>query len=288
MNTVTAQSFAKLNLFLDITGIMPNGYHYINNIIQSVSLSDTVTVSAEKSEQFSCEISCDLPEIPTDSRNTAYKAAKIFSEISGINAKIGISIAKRIPVMGGMGGSSVDASAVICALNHLLCTGYSSKKLCEIGEKVGADVGLCLLGGTVIYDGKYRKADIPGECWFVCVQPDFKCETAKAYSLYDSSDIPANNGFEDFCCKLEQGGILSVCKDIYNIFTLLHNDSRIDRIKRELIDQGAINAELTGSGSVVFGVFDSAVKANLACAKMSSAYNRVFVCRPVNDGVLLY
>ncbi|MCH5323711.1 MAG: 4-(cytidine 5'-diphospho)-2-C-methyl-D-erythritol kinase [Eubacterium sp.] len=288
MSTVTAQCFAKLNLFLDITGTMPNGYHYLNNITQSVSLSDTVTVSAEKSDKFSCAISCDVPDIPTDERNTAYKAAKAFTEAAGINAEIMVSVTKRIPVMGGMGGSSVDAAAVIYALNHLLGTKYSSDRLCEIGDKVGADVGLCLLGGTVISGKEYRKLETENDCCFVCVQPDFKCSTAEAYSLYDKSPLPANEKFSEFAERLEQGGIQSVYNDIYNIFTLLHNDERIATIKSELIKQGAVNAELTGSGSVVYGIFEDMTKANIACAMLSSKYPRVFVCRPVNDGVLLF
>ncbi len=286
--TVTAQCFAKLNLFLDITGVLPNGFHKLNNVTQSVSLSDTVTVGVQRADGFYCRITCDNAELPTDGRNTAYKAAKAFTKEAGINAEIHISVKKRIPIMGGMGGSSVDAAAVICALNYLLGTSYPAETLCRIGDTVGADVGLCILGGTVMSNDPFKKPKVQSDCFFVCVRPDFKCSTADAYKLYDRSPVPANKGFEDFCERLERNGIAACCDGIYNIFTLLHNDGRILRIKQRLMQLGALNAELTGSGSVIYGIFDDAAAANTACAVLCTEYPSAFVCRPVPDGVLLF
>lgn len=286
--TVNAQCFAKLNLFLDITGRLPNGYHSLNNVTQSVSLADTVTVTAQKSAGFSCKIACDDPDIPTDSRNTAYKAAKAFTEAAGTGADINILIQKRVPVMGGMGGSSVDAAGVIRALNHLLNTRFSLDKLCDISDKVGADTALCLIGGTVISGKGYDRLDIEAEGCFVCVKPDSNTSTADAYSAYDAAPIKANEGFEEFTAGLKDNGLLNMSDSLYNIFERLQNDPVCKKIKADLLSQGAKAAMLTGSGSVIYGVFENMVRANIACVRLSEKYPRVFVCRAVNDGVLLY
>ena len=117
--TIRLKAYAKLNLLLDITGIMPNGYHYLDNVTQSVDIGDIITVTAEKSNRFICKITCDNKDIPTDERNIVYKAAKKFSDRAGFDISCDIDIIKQVPLMGGMGGSSVDGAGTLFALNNL-------------------------------------------------------------------------------------------------------------------------------------------------------------------------
>ena len=288
--TVTVNAYAKLNLFLDITGIMQNGYHYLTNVTQSVSLYDTVTITAEKNEDFVYNISCDNDEIPCDTSNIAYKAARVFFDAVGFEAEITIDIKKRIPIMGGMGGSSVDGAAVLAGLNRIFENPVSIDRLCTLGEKIGADVPLCLIGGTLLSDRdgiKSLNTAQNNDCYFVCVQPDFKCSTAAAYALYDRQPIEENKAVGDFLTAMTDNGTAGCAKQLYNIFAVLYADNRIREIKDELLSIGAVGAEMTGSGSVVYGVFNDKSEAENAEIALSNKYPRVFICTPVKCGVAI-
>ena len=98
---ITLSAYAKINLFLDITGVLPNGYHSLNNIMQQIDLCDNVTVSFEKSEKKQIEIFCDNKDIPCNEKNIAYKAADMLLKKADIKGKVTVDIEKRIPIMAG-------------------------------------------------------------------------------------------------------------------------------------------------------------------------------------------
>lgn len=289
--TKKLKAFAKLNLLLDITGIMPNGYHYLSNVTQSVDVEDIITVTAEKSDSFCCNISCDNKDIPTDERNIVYKAAKKFCDRTGFDISCSIDIEKQVPLMGGMGGSSVDGAGVLFALNNIFGNPLNEKEILSLGETIGADVPLCYVGGTLY---SYSNQDTSGidiintdtNAAFLCIQPDFCCNTGTAYRMYDSNPIPPFDKTDQYLEKLKSGGILSACNDTYNIFSLLYNDERIEIIKAELIKAGAVASEMTGSGSVVFGIFENITKAEKAKTEFISRYRNIFTCSPVDKGII--
>ena len=140
---------AKINLYLDVTARSENGYHKIESVMQSVSLCDRVTVSAARGGD-EIRVSCNLPYVPCDGRNIAYKAARAFLDECGINAGVRITIDKRIPVAGGMAGGSTDAAAVLSALNRVLGSPLGRERLYALAESLGADVPFCLSGGTAL------------------------------------------------------------------------------------------------------------------------------------------
>lgn len=287
--TVTVRAYAKLNLYLDITGIMPNGYHYLDNLTQSVSIYDDVTVRAEKSDSFRCKIACTDSRIPCDEKNIAFKAAKVFLDKTGITSDIEIAIAKNIPLMGGMGGSSVDGAAVLAALNRIFDYPLTQNKLYKIGMSIGADVPICIKGGTILSkgDGINMKSIIPKDsCSIVCVQPDFTLSTAKAYALYDSKPTPAKNNLQNVSDEIAEKGFTALSDKLYNIFTVLYENKDIDNLITSIKTLGAHAAEMTGSGSVVYGIFNSTEKAQSAAQQLKDKYNDVFLCEPVSSGVL--
>lgn len=289
--TIKLKAFAKLNLLLDITGIMPNGYHYLNNVTQSVDIADTITVTAEKNDSFDCRITCDNPSIPTDEKNIVYKAAKAFSDSTSFNISCRIDIEKNVPLMGGMGGSSVDGAGVLYALNSIFENVLSEEQILTLGEKVGADVPLCYLGGTLYSysnenESGLEKITADTDAVFLCIQPDFCCSTGTAYKMYDENPTVPYKKTSTFIEKLKTKGIIKASRDTYNIFTVLYNDKRIDEIKSDLIASGAITSEMTGSGSVVFGVFDSEENALKAKGKLNLKYSKIFTCKPINKGII--
>ena len=126
MKKVSAKAFAKINLSLDVLGKRENGYHDVCMVMQSVSVFDIVTVS-ETSHNI--ELSTNLPYLPLDSNNHAYKAAEEFFKYTGIKGGVKIDISKRIPVGAGLAGGSSNASATLKALNTLFGAKLSLKEL---------------------------------------------------------------------------------------------------------------------------------------------------------------
>lgn len=271
------KAYAKVNLFLDITGRQQNGYHTLNTVMQQIDLYDEVQVETNDSGKF--EIICNNPLIPCDERNIAFKACKIFSEYSGIKFGAVITIKKNIPLEAGMGGSSTDGAAVLTALNNIYEV-YSQQYLAEnLGAKLGADVPFCIMGGTAVCTGI---GDImtPVKCSkdyvIAVIKPDFSCNTAVAYKTYDENQLPVNNNFDSFTADLNRG-----CEKwgegMYNVFEKLYNNPKITEITDFLKENGAVNAILTGSGSAVFGLFRSKNVAESAVDKINAPFKKIVI-----------
>lgn len=266
----TVKGYSKLNLFLDITGVLPNGYHGINSVMQRLDLADIVTV--ELTDSGKTEIICSDPSIPCDERNIAYKACRLFSEYSGERISAKITIEKNIPTEAGMGGSSADGAAVLLALNELYSV-FSRGYLEKIGAQIGADVPFCIRGGTAVCRGIGEEIttlpDFP-DCYFLVVQPDIKCGTKTAYGIYDASPVPAREmEFQAFVKAFEEGSLKKLCGGMYNIFETLYGDSRLLSVSEELSSLGALKAMMTGSGSALFGIFADKATADVAFDKMT-------------------
>lgn len=286
---VKVRAYAKLNLFLDITGRLPNGRHSLNIATQSVDVYDDIAVRVMSTDSFDCKITCDNPEIPCDENNIAWKAAKAFFDATNLNAEIAIDIEKHVPLMGGMGGSSVDGAGVLVALNELFGRKLDTDALCNIGDAIGADVPVCIKGGTQysISNGDMITATCDKNSVFVCVYPDFRLSTAKAYAEYDKNPTGINTHYADFVSSIVYGSLSESTKYIDNVFTRIYNDSRITAIKNDLIRNGAVASEMTGSGSVVFGVFESEEKALQAVNALSEKYTNIFPAHPTDCGIFV-
>lgn len=277
---LTEKAFAKLNLFLEITGALENGYHSLETLMQTVDLFDEVTVELEGDKTI---VSCDNPQIPSDERNIAYKAAELFKKELGKNFGIKIHIKKKIPVEAGLGGSSTDGAAVLRALNKLFGSPFSNEKLRAMSSSLGADVAFCLCGGTRLCLGIgdiMEKTAKLGDCGFVIVKPDFSKNTAEAYRLYDEKKTSRCKTSEKMRAALSENSVQGVADELYNVFTELYDDERIENIKKELILQGALGAEMTGSGSAVFGIFSNIKKAESAMEKLP--FELKYAVKPVN------
>ena len=254
--SLTVKAYAKINLWLDITGKRPDGYHTLNTVMRRIDLYDDVTVETNGSGEVS--VSCDVQNIPSDEQNITYKAAKAFFMRTGKNMGANIHIVKRIPTEAGLGGSSADGAAVLCALNELCGQPFSVPELCGIGASLGADIPFCIAGGTAKCTGIGDIIEPVSCCGFtvLIVKPEFSCNTAEAYRKYDSAPIPERPGFDAFCASLAHSRSQSAA-NMYNVFEKLYCDEKIERIKTNLLDAGAEGACMSGSGSAVFGIFDS-------------------------------
>lgn len=275
---ITIAAHAKLNLYLDIVGKCADGYHLLETVLQSVDLCDIVEVTAARG---GISVSCSNPEIPTGEKNICHKAAKRFAERVGGNFGAEIHIEKRIPDGAGLGGGSADAAAVLYALNELNGLPMRSDELLKLAAEIGADVPFCLTGGLAVCRGIGELIEplkpLP-ERFYLIVKPNFRCPTQDAYKLYDNAPVPAKNALKAFC-----NADLRYPEQLYNVFEEIYGNLEISSIKAKLRETGALGSCLTGSGSAVFGVYETALKA----ASAARAFPEMFtaVAKPVRSGL---
>lgn len=264
MTEMTIKNAAKINLALDVTGVLPNGYHSIESVFQTVGIYDEITISLTDS---GISVSCDVPDklsasdkIPCDERNIAYKAANLFFEEAQLDCGCSIHILKNIPSQAGMGGGSSDGAAVLFMLNKLTDSGFSVEKLAEIGVKLGADVPFFLTGGTAYVSGIGEKispiSDYSGR-HLVIAKGIGGVSTAEAYRNIDSLVNPFHPKVHELINAINLNS-----ENEYllfgNIFESAVKLDSIREIKSIMNKFGALSSVMTGSGSAIFGLFNNA------------------------------
>ncbi len=258
---------AKINLSLDILGKLPNGYHSVEMIMQTIPLSDTVTVEAEDGEGI--EIFCDKEGVPTDSRNSAYKAAKLFLEETKLCAKVKITLDKKIPAAAGMAGGSTDAAAVLRGLNNLFNSPLDDEKLSALCLKIGADVPFCLMGGCALSQGIGEVltpiAPLKG-AYIVVAKPEFEVSTKWVYENLRLDKVSRRPDTKAVIDAIAKGDLKTLAEKTANVLeTVTEKEySVITEYKEKLKEKGAILSMMSGSGPTVFGIFDSEEKAKAA------------------------
>lgn len=278
---VKLYSYGKINLFLDIEGKLPNGYHLLKSVMQSIDLHDEILLEpVDKNEII---IECSNPSIPVNEKNTCYKAAAIMKEIYHINSGIIIRIDKTIPTEAGLAGGSSNCAAVIRGLNALWNLNLSEDEMLKIGLKVGADVPFCLTGGTYLVEGIGEKLTrLNNFVWsdILVVKPDFSMSTAFVYNnlssdnynLYKDNEILnyINSGnFKD--------AAMSARNTLEKVVEQFHPE--VNTIKEMMIQNGALASLMTGSGSAVFGLFLDNESLESAYNKISAVYPQTFMTK---------
>ena len=279
---ITVSANAKINLYLDITGLREDKYHNIETVMHTVDLRDSVTVSLDDSGRI--RLTCDKPYIPTDEKNIAHKAAALFLSEAGKKKGVSIAIKKRIPVGGGLGGSSTDGAAVLSALNYLLGKPFSEDELLVLSSKLGADVPFCLKKGAALCSGigdEITPLPTLKSTFAVIIKPTFSLNTKEMYSRFDSSEkLPAPDK-EKIIKAVRDNDFSSVTANLYNAFwsaaKLLRPE--IAKFPGLLAGSGAQGACMSGSGSCVFGLFDSMKKAESAKELLASSGISAFLTR---------
>ncbi len=286
-DSVSVRTPAKINLSLDIIGKRNDGYHFVRTIMQAVSLYDEITV--EPNEENLIRIFCDNPDIPTDERNLAYKAAdEFFRYIECVPSGLDITIKKNIPALAGLAGGSSNAAGMLVALNELMETCLPVDELCDIGARVGADVPFCIVGATALAEGVGDIiSPLPNlsECYIVIVKPEINISTAEAFSKYDILYEKKASDFDDLIAALTTQDLQKVSECLFNSLEIATEHSEIMKLKDELIEMGAMGALMTGSGSAVYGIFEKKKTAVKCADELSEKYPFVEVCTPVSNGI---
>ena len=282
-NAVTVLAPAKLNLALDVVGLLPNGYHALDMTMQTITLYERVVL------RRSAGLSLQLPGSPVqpNDKNTAIKAALAFFHYTGLLAGVDIIIHKNTPVRAGMAGGSADAAAVLVGLNALYGAKLSMSELCALGAGIGADVPFALMGGTCRVQGvgDVMKALPPcPDCWFTVVMPDYGVSTPEAFAAYDrvGSSIHPDCGAQE--AAIRAGDLDALCAAAGNALEECSGAKDNEAIKALLRAHGAVTALMTGSGAAVFGVFRDEAAARAAAAAAKRQWPQVYVAQPDRGG----
>ncbi len=277
------KAYAKVNISLDIVGKREDGYHLLEMIMQSIDLYDELNINKQNKD---ITIKCNKPYVPTDERNLAYKAAKLFIEKYEINSGVNINIYKNIPVCAGLAGGSTDGAAVLKAMNKIFDVNASDEELMELGLKLGADVPYCIKGGTALCRGigeEVTKLKDFKDKILVLVKPPFGVSTKSVYQEFDLSKARNHPDTDALIKAIEENDLKVVSNNMKNLLenVTLRKHKILINIKEEMKNSGAVGAMMSGSGPTVFAFFDDMLKAQRCFEKMKLKYNDVFITRTI-------
>lgn len=284
MKKLKLKSPAKINLTLEIKNKRPDNYHNIISIMQTVNIFDKIII--KKSENLTC--CCNNKQIPSGIENSAIKAAIEFFKQTKINQKVKIKIFKKIPIQAGLGGGSSNAATVLIGLNTLFKTNLNNKQLCKIAKKIGADVPFFIFGKTALVQGLGEKItplrNINLNHILIIKPKNLNISTKQAFLEHD---LTQKNKFKNRTTNLEKliehistkDNFSTYCKHFFNSFEESLSNDQIDTIKLTLKNSGAIFAMMSGSGSSVFGVFETIKLAKIASKKFPKSKFLKFLCK---------
>lgn len=285
--TRAIRSYAKINLTLEVLGTRPDGYHNIESVMQSVSLYDEITLRRVPRPGIS--LTCNVPGIPTDIRNLAFRASALYTDRTKVETGLEIHLNKNIPSQAGLGGGSSDAAGVLRGLNSLMDSPLEMSELLKIASEIGSDVPFFLIGGTAHSSGRGEVVNpLPdaGRFGLVIIKPPFGIKTPWAYRRFDEiqkETKAAQSG--------EATAALVKCireQNINCIPGLLKNNleapateahPEITLCKERLKELGALGTLMCGSGSAVFGLFTTPEAAHKASEGLADIPAAVFAGR---------
>lgn len=278
-----SKAYAKINISLDIIGKREDGYHLLQMIMQSIDLYDEITIEKQKED---ITIKCNKQYVPTDEKNLAYKAAKLFKEKYNINDGVYIYIKKNIPVCAGLAGGSTDGAAVLKIMNSLFNVNASNEELMELGLKLGADVPYCIKGGTALCEGvgeKVTELKNFKDKILVLVKPPFGVSTKGVYQEFNIEKARNHPDTNAIIEAMEKDDLKLVCSNMKNLLenVTLRKHKILINIKEEMRYYGSMGTMMSGSGPTVFAFFDDMLKAQRCFEKMKEKYNDVFITRTV-------
>lgn len=264
MNSTIVRAPAKVNLYLDVINKRADGYHNIATIFQRLALSDWVKICVIKK---GIKVTSDQKGLPTNFNNTAYKAAKSLKDNYRLKCGFKIHLDKRIPHSAGLGGGSSDAAAVLLGINRMLNLGIGKRVLSKIAAKIGADVPFFVSEHAKAYATGIGEQITPmkngKKRFFLLIKPDIGISTAWVYSsLRNPATLPLTKKRRNanITHSYSRGYIKTNTNSIlFNKLeeVVLPSYPVLKTIKKALKQAGAEGILVSGSGSAVFGIFNS-------------------------------
>ena len=278
------QAPAKINLALDILGRRPDGYHELRMVMQTVSLCDTVTVE-EGGSGFT--LLADGFALPAGKKSLEQQAAEAFFDAVGQPMPpLTVRLEKVTPAYAGLGGGSADVAALLRCLQRRYAPEMPVEQLRTIGLTVGSDMPFCVSGGTALAEGRgERLTALPGlpDCWILLCKPDFGIPTPALFALADGGPPKHRPDIDGMAQALKQGSLKGVASRLCNGFEELLPEEyhEVFRIKERILELGALNAAMSGSGPTVFGIFREEAAARIAADTLKRHYSQTYLAKPV-------
>ncbi|MBQ3483008.1 MAG: 4-(cytidine 5'-diphospho)-2-C-methyl-D-erythritol kinase [Clostridia bacterium] len=285
MERIEEQAFAKINLYLDVTGKRPDGYHDLVTVMQSVSLCDTLTLTRTAGEGFALDTGDALP---ADDSNLVTRAANAYFAAAGTRFGVSVRLEKHIPMQAGLGGGSADAAATLRALNTLDNNRFTQEQLCEIGARIGADVPFCVVGGTRLCRGigeRMEHAENNLGATLVLAIGAEGVSTPQAFRALDARYGDFREGRDEpsldaLLCAMRAGDAKAAAPHFQNLFETVIEPLRpaVVRWKELLRANGALAAMMSGSGPAVWGLFADRAAAEDAAQVLRASGADAYVC----------
>lgn len=310
MKEVRLSSYAKINLSIDVKGVLTSGMHEVDMVMQQLSFHDNVTVRYKSclssSSDGSIVLRTNRSYLPTDERNTAYKAASLMIDRYGgtrLRGMVDIEVFKRVPVSAGLAGGSGNGAAVFHGLNALWDLRLSVRELCELGARIGSDVPFCIMGqakGNHSLPGYIHDDPLASSCaraqgtgtdmspvkglrkFAVIAKPPVIVSTARVYKGIDSCRITARPDNDQLVSNLadrDMSGVYKNCINVLENYTLSAYPE-VRELKKKIAAMDMVELTLmSGSGPTVFGLFDKADPAKNACEKLRKLGYEAYWCK---------
>lgn len=295
MESIRLKAMGKINLSIDIKGILDDGYHDVEMVMQSVNLSDKLLI--RKSEEgFSMK--CSNADVPVGKKNIIYKTWMIMKNKYKIDGGIEVFLEKNIPIAAGMAGGSANSAAIFVGINKLFELGLDDENLIDLSKELGSDIAFCIKGGTYLATGRgtdlVKLDDLDFDIEVLVCRPNVFVSTKKVYKKFDTM-YEKNNNIE----RPDNQNLIRAIKDknmddlVASMCNVLEPVTRqgcsdIARIEKIMLQEGADKAMMSGSGPTVFAFFSDKKKAKKCANILRKQYLQTYLTSISNKGVDIY
>lgn len=260
MKEISVKALAKINLGLDVVRKREDGYHEVRMVMQTIHLFDRLQIARNTSGKIT--MSTNLPFLPTNENNLVYKAAKLLKDEFQIKDGIDVKLHKHIPVAAGMAGGSTDAAAVLYGMNRMFGLGLSREELMQRGVKLGADVPYCVMRGTALAEGIGEELTaLPPmvKCPVLIAKPQISVSTKFVYENLKLNEQTVHPDIDRLISDIKAKDLQAIAADMGNVLetVTIPNYPIIAEIKNHMMEHGAMNSMMSGSGPTVFGLFEN-------------------------------
>lgn len=288
MVELNLKALAKINLGLDVLRRREDGYHEVRMVMQTIHLYDRIQLKRLSEKEIKVET--NLYYLPVNENNLVYKAAKLLMDEFQIAEGVHIGLKKHIPVAAGMAGGSSDAAAVLYGMNRMFGLGLSLQELMERGVKIGADVPYCLMRGTALAEGIGEKLTplppVP-KCPVLIAKPPINVSTKFVYENLKLDENTVHPDIDAILGAIEDGNLKEMAANMGNVLESVTcvQYPEIGQLKEIMMDHGALNAMMSGSGPTVFGLFEDEKTAGEAfqAVKKSRIAKQVYLTNIYNN-----
>lgn len=276
-NILIKKTPAKINLTLDVTGKLENGYHTLSMIMQSIDVCDELSFEKTADETILFSMNKDLPDKIPAEKNLVYKAAKLMKDTFKIDGGFKIHLTKNIPAAAGLAGGSSDCAATLIGINELCGLGLDIEKLCEIGVKLGADVPFCIRKGTMLAEGIGEiltpLAPLTG-IPVLLIKPNISISTPYVYKHLKLNELDYHPDNKAVISYIKDNNIKKIAASLSNVLetVTIPENPIIAELKHYLTENGAIGSLMSGGGPTTFGIFENMETAKKAYEKAKADF----------------